>query len=540
MTNPVFPMDDQQWADLIEDVAEYIDDVTLKRGFQYYKQNRVLVLKTPIPRHIKAVVRGNQIYNLDINLEYFTMSTCTCPMFTNCKHMVAALLHYAALQNRSIHMLTNANSAASIAAAFLPLANPAIRQEEEALMRKEAEKIAELDVTQWHAWFERCAGPYAGKVKNMQYNEDVTSAIYRQKPALPLTVEPFFKLHVHLFLLVKLTKRSHNDTSFYSSYVGYYTHQAIAQAYQTIDACIAKEIASLTEGPETTKLVAQTLAYLREEMLTAHQVDEYFLDAYLGFWHFIRPVFGKETLIREELRQLDAAADRHGVSVPKAALRLARLRMHFYAGDDEAAWAMLQDVSTAERLPTQHLMGLVADIVQEENWARLVTWLIRISTLMGYRGDQQLYAYSGFWELAVRHRPEDEPQMWATLEEMLPYSRPIYEEKLLAAGKFRQWMDYQLSTGTDPLDYRATDLQIVEKNAPEMLLPFYHQAVERYVLTKQRDGYKMAVKLLKRLAKLYKKTKREPRWEQFMETFTGRYNRLRALQEEMRKGKLIT
>lgn len=36
----------------------------------------------------------------------------------------------------------------------------------------------------------------------------------------------------------------------------------------------------------------------------------------------------------------------------------------------------------------------------------------------------------------------------------------------------------------NPADFRVTDLQPLEKNAPELLLPFYHQAVERFVLEK--------------------------------------------------------
>jgi uncharacterized Zn finger protein len=82
-------------------------------------------------------------------------------------------------------------------------------------------------------------------------------------------------------------------------------------------------------------------------------------------------------------------------------------------------------------------------------------------------------------------------------------------------------------------------LQPIEKDAPELLLPFYHQAVERYIAHKNRDGYKAAVKLLKRLSKIYKKMKREEPWEQFITALAVRNSRLRALQEELRKGKLI-
>ena len=101
-------------------------------------------------------------------------------------------------------------------------------------------------------------------------------------------------------------------------------------------------------------------------------------------------------------------------------------------------------------------------------------------------------------------------------------------------------MDYQLSIGKEPLDFRVSVMQPIEKHEPELLLPFYHQAVERYILLKNRVSYKAAVKLLKRLSKLYKKIKQEERWEQFITAFASRHSRLRALQEELRKGKLIS
>jgi hypothetical protein len=138
----------------------------------------------------------------------------------------------------------------------------------------------------------------------------------------------------------------------------------------------------------------------------------------------------------------------------------------------------------------------------------------------------------------LRHSPEAEPLLFETLAQMLPFSRTYYQETLLTYEKWEQWIDYQLATGGEPLEFRATTLAPIEKNAPEALLPFYHQAVERYVQQKNRDSYKLAVKLLKRLFRMYKKMKQEDRWMLFLETFTARYSRLRALQQELQKGNL--
>lgn len=130
--------------------------------------------------------------------------------------------------------------------------------------------------------------------------------------------------------------------------------------------------------------------------------------------------------------------------------------------------------------------------------------------------------------------------MWRTLQEMLPFSRTVYEDALAAHGRWDRWIDLQMCMGRDPLSLRVTALKPVEKEAPELLLPFYHQAVERYVLQKNRDGYKAAAKLLKRLAKLYARLKKGERWALFIAAFASRNSRLRALQEELRKGDLLS
>ncbi len=100
-------------------------------------------------------------------------------------------------------------------------------------------------------------------------------------------------------------------------------------------------------------------------------------------------------------------------------------------------------------------------------------------------------------------------------------------------------MYYQLSSGRDPANYKVTGAKACRTGAPQLLLPFYHQAVERHMSHKNRDGYKAAVKLLKRLSKLYGRLKQEERWQHYIEQFATRHSRLRALQEELRKGKLI-
>lgn len=75
------------------------------------------------------------------------------------------------------------------------------------------------------------------------------------------------------------------------------------------------------------------------------------------------------------------------------------------------------------------------------------------------------------WDTAIQHLPDAENRMWDTLVSMLPHSRPAYEDAMHSRGQWRRWIDFQLSTGTEPLEFRVAMLQPIEKDAPELLLP---------------------------------------------------------------------
>ena len=82
-------------------------------------------------------------------------------------------------------------------------------------------------------------------------------------------------------------------------------------------------------------------------------------------------------------------------------------------------------------------------------------------------------------------------------------------------------------------------LKDIAAAAPEALIPSYHREISGLVEQKNRSSYKEAVKQLKKLRTLYKKAKKQDVWNRFMEQFSARYKRLRAFQEELKKGKLI-
>ncbi|CAH1219371.1 hypothetical protein PAECIP111892_04731 [Paenibacillus auburnensis] len=542
---PNYALDDAEWNKLISDAAYYFDDLTLKRGFQYYKQNRVQTFSISEPRKMRAMVEGRENYGVYINLDNFPGNYCDCPVNEPCKHIAAVLMYYADAQKRSVASLANAKAVVSRPKAAAASAEvPAGTGSRSALVKKLGGLIPGGTVAQWREYLQLLTSPLAHTVRNPQYADRALAAIAEAKPQLSPAAGMLFKLHAHLFILENLLRPNLPAAAApvlgYS--LGYYTAVAVSELQAAVTRLMNTTL-PLAEEPGEWQRVKDTLSYLRQEMLTEardrSRDQPYFSACYELLWRkWIAPNTDGAALYSEELDALRQEGQELGAAHSRQSLLLAESRMYYLLSDDRAAWELLRKTAERPGIYPDELMSFLIPLAEAGHWSRLTSWLAEIGPLLTSRL-YNLSDYAGYWKEAVRRLPETEPLMWDTLSGMLPISREIYEDLLLDYGKWQDWMDYQLSSGKAPSDFRVSDLQPLEKNAPELLLPFYHQAVERFVVEKNRHSYKAAVKLMKRLAKLYKKLKREERWEEFLEAFTSRNSRLRALQEELRKGKLI-
>jgi hypothetical protein len=125
------------------------------------------------------------------------------------------------------------------------------------------------------------------------------------------------------------------------------------------------------------------------------------------------------------------------------------------------------------------------------------------------------------------------------LTQSLPYSFIEYEDFLFVKGQYDKWGELYTYANFDSFSVPNDKIKIVQKENPEVLLPILHQAVDALIIQKNRASYKQAVRLLKKLRTIYKKLKRVPEWETFLNKLLDRYKRLRAFNEECKRGKLI-
>jgi len=401
--------------------------------------------------------------------------------------------------------------------------------------------IEQMNVAEWHALFKSRTESLSDLTRNAAYVHSAITAIYQIKPKLSSAQNNLFELHAHLHILMLLLNLIPDQKGYSSSFIGFHTYAAITDVQLAIAELIKKQLKSdPADEPDYWQCIKETLTFLRGLMLMESGSKAYFSDPYFWLWQYwIVPNQNDMSLCLDELEQLKAAPSIPDSTLSRYPLLLAELWMNFFLQRDQEARSKLSVISSGNELRPGDLFHLLSMMFDNEQWQRLSNWLVETKPYVEKSRYNSLEIFYSYWDGVIEHIPDAEQLMWAPLIQSLPYASSIYEEKLLRHAKWQQWIDYQLSTGTEPLDYRVGVFAPIEKHAPELLLPFYHQAVERYVLLKNRPGYKTAVKLLKRLAKLYKKRKDEERWETFIAAFAARHSRLRALQEELRKGKLI-
>ncbi len=122
--------------------------------------------------------------------------------------------------------------------------------------------------------------------------------------------------------------------------------------------------------------------------------------------------------------------------------------------------------------------------------------------------------------------------------ELLPYSRYELERYYLDGHQYKKWMD--LLFWANEYNYISKDtLKLVQSEAPETLLPYFHRQVSEAIERKNRQSYKEAVRALKKLRSIYKKLKKTQHWEDYFSGLLEETKRLRAFHEELKRAKMI-
>ncbi len=178
--------------------------------------------------------------------------------------------------------------------------------------------------------------------------------------------------------------------------------------------------------------------------------------------------------------------------------------------------------------------------LEEHDWNKLEGWISYLySGLTIERKSRAFGPFLTMCRLADVQQP-DNPAWQKYLISFLPFSYSALTEHWLERRKYEQWADLQLLLGIEPDEMDIQVVREIAKDAPRILYPLYHQAIEGSIRMRNRQGYKQAVKLMKKLERLYKAEKQADKWSRYVDGIVSKHQRLRALQEELWRGKIIT
>jgi len=512
-------LDDEQWSELLEYVAKTYNEVTLSRGFTYFKQQLVATLTVTEDRVVHARVTGTEDYSVTVKLDKLQSSSCTCPVHASCKHQAAVMMELADRYGYPASQIMNARHHLKKTASdtWVP-----------SLLKQ----VPDMDVEGWHALFGGLVshvrpssdqGYYAGMLRDSLRNIPIDNMPFSSID------RSFFELHQQLFILRKLLEQHALGNA------GYYTSSALYRMMDRLQAELQQQSGTFSLTDSATRL-GQTLHYLRQQV--SEENGRLYLHYYLyaALWQYR---IASDPEARQRVSQEISLIEQQTVESISPSLMAAKAFLYLLQSRSEEAWAALETGGSVQQMPPSLCLTYIRQLSQAHNWNDLVEWLHKTAPAFYGPATKDLHTYMAYWEEAISHVPEAEHMQWTVLEEMLPHSARIIETLLYERRKWKLWIEMQILFGHDPFAHRASVLQPIEKETPEALLPYYHQAVDHYVSLKNRHDYKAAVRLLKRLGKVYKRLKQTERWDDFLASFMTRHSRLRALQEEIRKGKLL-
>lgn len=528
---------DTKLSSLERQLNQYMTDKIIRRGWDYYRQGCVQHSKASTIDTLTGVVRGTDLYAVVMDADQFRYSSCTCPYDGMCKHMAAVLFHYIS-QGEGGH--PEAEQSYFRLLGLAPASRLLERRSTSGDGAADSEPAAapgpDAAAEPWLRWMEDKYGDTWKKCRHSLHPlQPVLTAL---KAAAKEWDKPMQRMHWTLSILFVLTQAERAIRTV-DSFSRYYHEMAFArmaepwleQAYELIQQ-FSPPAMSERERDWADELiaVARGRAFRAERQL----FDWDYL--YLGLCERMsesRDWYEKELAGLLESAEHPAGADRN-----EAALHGAIGMMYFFDGQDELSIAHF--AGGAFERSQKLIYPNVAIRMEEGRWSLAMMWMRFLYARLSEAPSARTV---GPFLALCRRGDEDRPDLpeWQQyMTGLLPYSYSELSEHWIKLRKYEEWSDLQMLLGMKPEELDAAALREAAKSAPHVLLPLYHQTVEQAIGSRNRQGYRHAVKCLKKLEKLYKAMKETESWSRYLDQLIRKYQRLRALQEELWKGKLTT
>ncbi|WP_243291934.1 SWIM zinc finger family protein [Bacillus sp. FJAT-47783] len=504
----------------------------MKKGLLLYRQGLVYNVKVK-DSIVSANVQDVTPVQVGLDLDYFSLSTCSCPNSFPCRHMIAVFLYVYASMDRLGSFLNAWKEGEE---------HSKVAQLKKAGLIKKASEHLDDSLQAWYTYFE------AEWEKDMQLTRSSQQLVQhihlkfypKMKRNVPWKQElkPMYYLHAALFSLNKMLhslNKTHVSDFLLHQIVYPYVDEFREEIYANVGA-----LSRLRNSYSLQGYFHETIPKIRELLASS----SYFRFERLAIYRFIwMHLFNQLEWVEKEKAWLEEQLAKENGSLV-IEYDIALLHAYFLQENDEYVTKRLTDY---EAMMIPYSFDWFGEIVHQKDWARFQVWSSYYVDCIGkflqeeFTVSMKRQAVSFLIDMFEEYSDKtgDSETFEKACKIMLPYSYAVYHLMLVKKQDFKGWLELQDLLKFHVEEMSTSILKEVEKQSPESLLPLLHRAVAALIAEKKRDSYKRAVKQLKKLKRVYKKLKKPEVWESYFTNLVEQHKRLRAFQEELKKGKLL-
>jgi hypothetical protein len=510
------------------------DSELVDTGLQLYRQGQVYNVSVREGRLVGVVEESEQIHLPILHIHNHDQNGCDCYEAPPCQHQIA-LLCYAAASFSLVGDIMRKFKQSSLKNIPNIMTGRQLLDQMNMIQQDQPKETIELFEQKYKEYIEQQRTSFYQDVYFVYpLYERFYHGLLNQQPRQEKE-KLQYQLLATVFTMNKMVGQIEIQSTIYDNA---HLPREMTMLENQIEA-VSRQLHNLTGGSVSSQyeevLRSQLQALLLDRKLCL-------IPRYNSFRHVYKELLNNPKILKQDLESLSEKQDDYYAD-------LGRAHLHFLLKEDESTLSILKKYSTNENERTLYSFTYWIEGLRKNNETnRLTDYLPLYYEMLLYflqNGDDE-YAKTTFAKHFLTHYEYNSfyTNQTAGLEvvyqALLPYSVMQYTDYLMHNREYKRWAELQMYLYSYyPEQIDKHDLQEVHKHDPHSVLPIYHHMVLYYIELKGRSNYKLAVRYLKKLKTNYKKLKRTKEWDDYIQYIESQFIRLRALQEELRKGKLV-
>ena|GEM_PF-1281208 len=519
---------------------------TMRRGWNTQQAGRVTRVTYRDNRAEAVVLDSNASHDVLLALDKIDNSSCTCTTKRYCHHMAALFFYlYAQHEKRTELFLMQHQQMRLIRSKEREnrKKRQTAKSTKDATLNKDQDSrsLTEKDpLASWqHDIDKKFSGYFTTPPHQVEaFLTDVEKYVLRRSEQWESLNRELYHALSHLFILVIAEKR-------YRAFMDGYKPKQLTESFGRLFELCTDNFGQRIAQVNLTAIDKRGSTRLREISDWLHQVvfrsaadsPVRWLDIYRAYCWKLEEL--SSVYIEQEKQRLREEMDDDTITVDKRQqLQLGSLHLEFIEEGLPAFHRLLSIV--ASRGEIEHCFSYVEHSIQTREWEQAKEILTSMLHIVSHHRSRRIKSrYMDDWKKIEQHI--DCSDQWRTvLRSLLPYSMEEYSRELERNGEYRLWIDLQMTAGQGPADMNRSTLAEIEHTDVRLLIPLYHQTIDRYISEKRRESYKLAVQLLRHLDTYYDRLRDGERFRTYLSQLTEKYKMLRAFLEELKRSKLIT